>query len=213
MSTDDISYKFSLTSPTRGKIFWSSDFLENLQSISSSEDGMENKYDYGCLIPFGRINESMCFYKELNIVCEIKYKIPNEGSTGINIFNEKSGSRILDYERHGNQLYDMYKSVNTSDCTIVFHGKFFFVHKFILMAHSLAFRKLFMDPDSKESKGSCVTLCDTVESQAVEMMVNYLYKGELPSDIGQKQIKDLLHLAVTYKIDNLKLLCESMLRF
>uniref|UniRef100_A0A0N5CGP6 BTB domain-containing protein n=1 Tax=Strongyloides papillosus TaxID=174720 RepID=A0A0N5CGP6_STREA len=206
--TITIPHKFSLTSPTRNKIFWDSSFIETtfyLKRWTPNRFGVERR------ITLETIKESLFSSGTLNIVCEIMYKENVKEFIYASINNTKMGSRISNYKKHNSQLYEMYKLENTSDCKIVHRGKFFSVHKFILMAHSLVFRKLFMDPNSKESKGGCVTLCGTVESQTVEMMINYLYKGELPNNIDNKNIEELLDLAETYEINNLKLMCESML--
>uniref|UniRef100_A0A0N5CGP7 BTB domain-containing protein n=1 Tax=Strongyloides papillosus TaxID=174720 RepID=A0A0N5CGP7_STREA len=208
--TINISHKFKLTSPRRDVVSWNSDLLE---SVFHLKKWRRNQWSAENSIPIQAIKETLRSFGTLNVVCEIMHKERGDGFIYRSIINQKLKSYISNYERYNNQLYEMYTSTNTSDCTIVYRGKVFWVHKLIVMAQSLVLKERFMDENSEESKGNCVIINEAVGLPAVEMMVYYLYKARLPSDIGRTEIEELLQLADTYKINNLKLLCQEMLNF
>uniref|UniRef100_A0A0K0G2Y1 Speckle-type POZ protein (inferred by orthology to a human protein) n=1 Tax=Strongyloides venezuelensis TaxID=75913 RepID=A0A0K0G2Y1_STRVS len=204
----DISHKFSLTSQKRDKIFWNSRVLENVfyfEKLTRNQCGVES------CIALETIKESLFSSGALNVTCDIMYKENVEDLICRNNNNEELESDILNYKRYFRQLFEMFISVNTSDCTIEFGGRIYRVHKFILMAHSLVFKELFMDPNSDESKGNCICIRDKVGFESFDLMISYFYGATIPSDIRGKDFEELLHLADTYKINNLKILCQGML--
>uniref|UniRef100_A0A0K0G2X9 Speckle-type POZ protein (inferred by orthology to a human protein) n=1 Tax=Strongyloides venezuelensis TaxID=75913 RepID=A0A0K0G2X9_STRVS len=123
----------------------------------------------------------MCSFETLNIVCEIMCKEPKGKFIPIIAYGGKFGSSTINYKRHNNQHFNMYKSENLSDFTIEVGDRVYKVHKFVLMAHSLVFRRRIMNKNSNESKDNGVIDCKIIGYQAVEMMVDYLYKGTIPS--------------------------------
>uniref|UniRef100_A0A0K0G2Y0 Speckle-type POZ protein (inferred by orthology to a human protein) n=1 Tax=Strongyloides venezuelensis TaxID=75913 RepID=A0A0K0G2Y0_STRVS len=208
--TINISHKFKLTSPRSDLVSWNSNLLE---SVFHLEKWKRNQWSVENCIPIHAIKETLRSFGMLNVVCEIMHKENGDGFIYRSIINQKLKSFISNYERYNAQLYEMYTSTSTSDCTIVHRGKVFWVHKFIVMAQSLVLKERFMDENSEESKGNCVIINEAVGISAVKMLVDYLYKARLPSDINRREIDELLHLADTYKINNLKLLCQEMLNF
>uniref|UniRef100_A0A0N5CGP8 BTB domain-containing protein n=1 Tax=Strongyloides papillosus TaxID=174720 RepID=A0A0N5CGP8_STREA len=205
-----ISHVFSLTSQTRDRLFWNSSSLEGVcytEKSTGSHCGVES------FITLETIKESLFSSGAINVVCEIMCKENAEGLICKSINNKEKESSTLNYKRYLSQHYLMFNSIIPRDCRISFGGVYYSIHKCLLMAHSLVFKERFMNPNSEESRRNCVYIRDKVGCEAFKMMIGYLYSAKVPNNSGNKNISELLFLAETYKINNLKLLCQEMLNF
>uniref|UniRef100_A0A0N5CGP3 BTB domain-containing protein n=1 Tax=Strongyloides papillosus TaxID=174720 RepID=A0A0N5CGP3_STREA len=209
----NIPHMFKLTSPTRDKVFWNSSSLEGVfysEKLTQFQCGIESR------ITLKTIKETLFSTGALNVICETMHKGNGERFMGQNNKNDELKTKISHYERYLNRLSTMYASQYASDFKIIFCGKKGFskiykVHKSIFMAHSLYFRSLLTDTNTTRSKCNSVAIGEEVGFPAVEMMIEYFYKAKIPSDASHEDIKELLHLANAYEINDLKLLCEGML--
>lgn len=81
------------------------------------------------------------------------------------------------------------------------------VHKAVLAANSLVFRRFFLTK-GKEKATSC--RCFTFEFDIFKMLLRFIYGRELPATLDD-HAKKLYELARFYKIDELKKVCKQNL--
>jgi len=99
----------------------------------------------------------------------------------------------------------------TSDIKVICNGKIFPCHKTILCARSPVLSRYLLG-NSKERKEGEIDIQDS-SVEAVELMLEYIYKGELISDIPSVLDLELLKLADRYELMALMELCgESLFR-
>ncbi|XP_055347359.1 speckle-type POZ protein-like [Paramacrobiotus metropolitanus] len=87
-------------------------------------------------------------------------------------------------------------------------GKLFPVHGFLLMAHSPVFEAM-LSHDSREKQQSQCDLAD-VDSESVEILVNYLY-GCQAERVNINNAEKVLIMADKYQILDLRAVCEALL--
>lgn len=120
----------------------------------------------------------------------------------------------------------MFLSGDGSDCVIECGPQQFFVHKFVLMAHSEVFRAMFNHKETMESVESRIRILDCAPI-AVHQMLTYMcvwavtwrwsdflhkrYSGGLPDNFDNEHAQGLIEISEKYGLDPLKIICQEKL--
>lgn len=101
----------------------------------------------------------------------------------------------------------LFKHDDSCDINLLFEGECYPVHKFVIAASSLHFRKLFGLPELT----SDVEIND-LEHDVFLDLLNYMYNGEISSlERDDKEIINLFEASAKYKICNLMRICKEVL--
>ena len=84
------------------------------------------------------------------------------------------------------------------------------MHKFVLIAHSDVFNAIFQHKDSVENIQSHMKITDFT-SEVVNQMLEFLYFGELPEQMSNENLMELLKIAEKYHLEMLKSVVEENL--
>ena len=84
------------------------------------------------------------------------------------------------------------------------------MHKFVLIAHSDVFNAMFQHKNSIENIHSRIKITDFT-SEVVGQMLVFLYVGELPEQMSNENLMELLKIAEKYHLEMLKSIIEENL--
>lgn len=99
---------------------------------------------------------------------------------------------------------------DSADCLIICEDEEFKVHKFLLMAHSDAFRAM-LTHDTIEKRESIIRVRDGTKAIAIKYLLDYLYSSTLPEEFSDDDATHVMQLADMYHIEPLKLLVQKKL--
>ncbi|XP_059120854.1 speckle-type POZ protein-like [Peromyscus eremicus] len=105
------------------------------------------------------------------------------------------------------ELGELWKNSQFTDCCLVVAGQEFWAHKAILAARSPVFRAMFQH-DMEESRKNCVEIPD-LEPQVFKAMMDFIYTGTAP-DLDS-MADAILAAADKYGLEHLKFMCEDAL--
>jgi hypothetical protein len=101
------------------------------------------------------------------------------------------------------------KTGTLTDCTLKFRDKLFPAHKLILAAKSPYFETLFTGGYKEVEHGTTINvILDNLEERSVEILLDYLYTGELIlEECSTNQIDNLVNFSSYYGLPHLKQRC------
>jgi len=112
----------------------------------------------------------------------------------------------------------LYKSVETSDVTVMAGTKEFQLHKCVLADRARVLFELVLTEESSSSSSSsgnnnCIVVHIDVSETVFEVLIQFVYSSEEPklSDLDEETIKSILVAANRFRVTELKLYVESIL--
>lgn len=189
----------------------------NLKSLSMANNRINIIFnDFLDKLPFSKL----CFVDFRN---NLSYDIYYDADSGENI--EEFTRRLKNFKMHqtsNNLIMDpnlaacsvkankyLWESGDLSDLIIKAEEKTFKVHKMLLVANSIVFRKMFYH-EMKESIKNELTITD-FNAQTVEEFLLFIYTVSLPS--CDENLMDIFAISAKYEVEELRDFCEQKIRF
>ncbi|XP_052588148.1 speckle-type POZ protein-like [Peromyscus californicus insignis] len=140
---------------------------------------------------------------QLTLVCKVSVA---QVSLSLSDQNKKPGI-LVPRCTLADELGELWKNSQFTDCCLVVAGQEFWAHKAILAARSPVFRAMFQH-DMKESRKNRVEIPD-LEPQVFKAMMDFIYTGTAP-DLDSMAAA-VLAAADKYGLERLKVMCEDAL--
>ena len=164
----------------------------------------------GCGTSFGDLDEISSFAVDGFLVFKAEVELCFDADKNCLYHEEKRETEEI-FKGLRNRFQD-----DSSDFTIVCEGKNIKCHKVVLASQSEYFSTLFKTHQHNniinffENKNDVVTLEDT-DFNTMELLIQYLYSLELPKDLSQDQVCELLVAADRLQVPQLVSRCISIL--
>jgi len=160
-------------------------------------------------IPRQKLIQSIRRDNSLHIVCQIEL-IPDFNKLQSHVPRDMRPDQIKMTSDYLGCIHNMFQTGEGSDFVIECQGQQFYVHRFILMAHSEVFRAMFSHKTTLENIEGRIRLTDT-NPTAVQQMLTYMYSGSLPDIFEDDHAPSLIEIAEKYGLDPLKIICQNKL--
>ncbi|KAI1707471.1 BTB/POZ domain-containing protein [Ditylenchus destructor] len=164
-----------------------------------AEDGK----GYGAHVDKPAIAKALQDDGSLLVICEVEFLAPEETYSMAKVPHPNIVCPELGLLRN---IGDMWKKQLCTDCNLQVGEKNFPAHKCILSQWSLVFRSMFLHP-TEEAMSGIVVISD-FSSESVGAMLEYMYTGEVKTEVMRNLNTELLTLADKYALTHLKRTCE-----